>query len=127
MRRQLVPMLIGSLIALAGLSTWRVMAQTSACQLAPVFLMLRNLIGKDRMGDCTSAVVRSEAGDFNQPTTHGMLTFRPGDLIVAFSAGSTTRTRARWSCTRRSTPRRTAPPRARRGCSACSRGGTSST
>ena len=66
------------------------MAQTSACQLAPVFLMLRDLIGKDRMGECTSAVIKSDSGDFNQPTTRGMLTFRPSDLIVAFSDGQTT-------------------------------------
>lgn len=90
MRRQVIPMLIASLVAVAGLSTWPVMAQTSACQLAPVFLMLRDLIGKDRTGDCTSAVIRSDSGDFNQPTTRGMLTFRPSDLIVAFSDGQTT-------------------------------------
>jgi len=93
MRRQVFSMLIAGLVAAAGLSTWPVMAQTTstaACQLAPVFLMLRDLIGRDRMGDCTSAVIRSDSGDFNQPTTKGMLTFRPSDLIVAFSDGQTT-------------------------------------
>ena len=91
MRRQAVPMLIAGLVAAAGLWAWPVMAQTtSACQLAPVFLMLRDLIGRDRTGDCTSAVIRSDSGDFNQPTTRGMLTFRPSDLIVAFSDGQTT-------------------------------------
>ena len=90
MRRQVVPLLVAGLLTVAGLSAWPVMAQTSACQLAPVFLMLRDLIGRDRMGDCVSAVIRSESGDFNQPTTRGMLTFRPTDLIVAFSDGQTT-------------------------------------
>jgi len=90
MRRPVLPLLIAVLLVLAGFSTWPVMAQSTACQLAPVFLMMRDLIGKDRMGDCTSAVVRSDSGDFNQPTTRGMLTFRPSDLIVAFSDGQTT-------------------------------------
>lgn len=90
MRRLAAPMLIVGLLVIAGLSAWPVTAQTSACQIAPVFLMLRDLIGKDRIGECTSAVLRSDSGDFNQPTTRGMLTFRPSDLIVAFSDGQTT-------------------------------------
>jgi hypothetical protein len=90
MRRQVVPVLIAGILMVASLSAWPVLAQTTACQLAPVFLMLRDLIGKDRMGECTSAVIRSDAGDFNQPTTRGMLTFRPSDLVVAFSDGQTT-------------------------------------
>jgi len=90
MRRQVVSLLIAGLLTVAGLSAWPVMAQTSACQVAPVFLMLRDLIGRDRMGDCISGVIRSESGDYNQPTTRGMLTFRPSDLIVAYSDGQTT-------------------------------------
>ena len=90
MRRQVVPLLIAAIFVLAGLSAWPVKAQTSACQIGPVFLMLRDLIGKDRMGECTSTVIRSDSGDLNQPTTRGMLTFRPSDLIVAFSDGQTT-------------------------------------
>jgi hypothetical protein len=42
------------------------------------------------MGDCTSAVVHNDGGDVNQPTTRGMLTFRPSDLVVAFSDSQTT-------------------------------------
>jgi hypothetical protein len=90
MRRQVVAVLCASILLVAGISDWPVLAQTSVCQLAPVFLMLRDLIGKDRMGDCTTAVIRSDAGDLNQPTTRGMLTFRPSDLVVAFSDGQTT-------------------------------------
>jgi hypothetical protein len=90
MRRQVGTVLIAGMIVVSGIAAWPARAQTGVCQLAPVFLMLRDLIGKDRMGECTSAVIRSDSGDLNQPTTRGMLTFRPSDLVVGFSDGQTT-------------------------------------
>jgi hypothetical protein len=90
MRRRVVSTLIASIFLVGGISAWPVVAQTSACQIGPVFLMLRDLIGKDRVGECGGAMIRNEAGDINQPTTRGIMTFRTGDLVAAFSDGQTT-------------------------------------
>ena len=90
MRQRMAVILSVSILLTAGLAARPSLAQVPACQLAPVFLMLRDLIGKDRTGECTSVVLRNESGDLNQPTTRGMLTFRPSDLVVAFSDDQTT-------------------------------------
>ena len=47
MRRQVISLLIAGLLVVvaAGPSAWPVTAQSAACQLAPVFLMLRDRIG----------------------------------------------------------------------------------
>jgi hypothetical protein len=89
-RRHGASLLLAIIVLVAGLSAWPAMAQTATCQLAPVFVMLRDLIGKDRVGECTGGLIRNEAGDLNQPTTRGIMTFRTSDLVVAFSDGQTT-------------------------------------
>ena len=93
MRRKLGAILLTGAVLLAALSAWPAVAQvtqTDSCQLAPVFVMLRDLVGRDRVGECTGPVIRGDAGDLNQPTSRGMMTFRPGDLVTAFSDGQTT-------------------------------------
>lgn len=89
MRRSVAAILLAGLTVLAGFTSWPAVAQTSACQLAPVFVMLRDLIGRDRIGECTSAVTRNDAGELSQQTTFGIMTFRPGDLVTQFSDGQT--------------------------------------
>ncbi len=92
MRRPLISVILAGVILVGGLSSWPVLAQTPppACQIAPVFLMLRDLIGRERVGECVGAMARNDAGDVNQPTTRGILTFRTTDLVTAFSDGQTT-------------------------------------
>jgi hypothetical protein len=51
---------------------------------------MRDLLGKERVGDCTSAAARNELGDIVQPTTRGMLTLRMADQVPAFSDGQMT-------------------------------------
>ena len=89
MRRSVAAILLVSLIVLAGFSAWPAMAQTGTCQLAPVFMMLRDLVGRERVGECTSAVIRNDAGDLTQTTTFGIMTLRPSDLVTQFSDGQT--------------------------------------
>jgi hypothetical protein len=90
MRRQLVTILVVGMVLAAAASAWPVQAQPGACQLAPVFAMLREVVGRERVGECTGAPVRLESGDLNQSTTRGTLTLRMGDLVPAFSDGQTT-------------------------------------
>jgi hypothetical protein len=89
MRRSVAAILLVSLLVLAGFSAWPAMAQTGTCQLAPVFMMLRDLVGRERVGECTSAVIRNDAGDLTQTTTFGIMTLRPSDLVTQFSDGQT--------------------------------------
>src|SRR4051794_39695482 len=90
MRRLIQAMLIASSMLLAGLGVWPASAQTTSCQLAPVFVLLRDQAGRDRVGECSGPPIRNEAGDLTQPTTHGILTLRSADQVVAFSDGQTT-------------------------------------
>lgn len=90
MRRSVAATLLAGLVVLAGFSAWPAVAQTGGCQLAPVFVMLRDLVGRERIGECTSAVIRNDAGELSQPTTFGIMVFRPGDLVTQFSDGQTT-------------------------------------
>jgi hypothetical protein len=90
MRRQLVTILLASVMLSVAASAWPAQAQPGACQLAPIFAMLRDVVGKERVGECTGAPVRTEVGDLNQPTTRGIMTLRMGDLVAAFSDGQTT-------------------------------------
>ena len=90
MRRNLGAILLAGVVLGVGVSAWPAVAQTESCQLAPVFMMLRELVGKERAGDCTGPVIRSDAGDLSQPTARGTMTFRSGDLVTAFSDGQTT-------------------------------------
>lgn len=90
MRRYLGTLLLAGIILAGATSVWPVLAQTTTCQLAPVFLMLRDLIGRERVGECIGPMMRNEGGDINQATTRGMLTFRTTDLVTAFSDGQTT-------------------------------------
>ena len=90
MRRRAASIAVATLMLLAVVSVWPVWAQSTSCQLGPAFLMLRDLIGRDRAGECVGPMIRNEAGDINQPTTRGIMTFRTGDLVVAFSDGQTT-------------------------------------
>jgi hypothetical protein len=89
MRRSVAAILLASLTVLAGFTSWPAVAQTGACQLAPVFVMLRDLIGRERTGECTSTVTRNDAGDLSQSTAFGTMTFRPSDLVTQFSDGQT--------------------------------------
>lgn len=89
MRRSVAAILLAGLTVLAGFTSWPAVAQTGTCQLAPVFVMLRDLIGRERIGECTSAVMRNDAGDLSQQTTFGIMTFRPSDLVTQFSDGQT--------------------------------------
>lgn len=90
MRRSVAATVVAGLIVLAGLGAWPAVAQTGTCQLAPVFVMLRDLVGRDRVGECTTAVSRTETGELTQQTTLGSMSFSPGDLVTAFSDGQTT-------------------------------------
>jgi hypothetical protein len=90
MRRHTLSLVIASIVVLASLPTWPVWAQTTACQVAPLFLMLRDQVGRERVGDCTGQPTHNDAGDLNQPTTRGILTFRTSDQVAAFSDGQTT-------------------------------------
>lgn len=90
MRRSVAAILLAGLMVLAGFSPWPAGAQIGTCQLAPVFVMLRDLIGRDRVGECVSAVTRSDTGELRQPTTAGIMLFRPSDLVTQFSDGQTT-------------------------------------
>jgi hypothetical protein len=89
MRRFVAAILLAGLTVLAGFTAWPAVAQNGACQLAPVFVMLRDLVGRERVGECTSAVIRNDAGELSQPTTFGIMTFRPSDLVTQFSDGQT--------------------------------------
>lgn len=90
MRRRVAAILLVGTLVLTGLSVWPAVAQTGACQLAPVFVMLRDLVGRERVGECVSTVMRNDAGDLTQTTTRGTMTFRPSDLVTLFSDGQTT-------------------------------------
>jgi hypothetical protein len=91
MRRHLVSLLLAGIILAGSVSAWPVLAQTApTCQFAPVFLMLRDMIGRERSGECIGPMARNDGGDINQPTTRGMMTFRTTDLVSAFSDGQTT-------------------------------------
>jgi hypothetical protein len=90
MRRSVAALLLTGLTVLAGFTAWPAVAQTGPCQLAPVFMMLRDLVGRERVGECTSAVIRNDAGELSQQTTAGSMTFRPSDLVTQFSDGQTT-------------------------------------
>jgi hypothetical protein len=90
MRRSVAAMVLASVIVLAGWTAWPAVAQTGGCQLAPVFVMLRDLVGRERVGECVGGVIRNDAGDLSQQTTSGMMTFRPSDLVTQFSDGQTT-------------------------------------
>jgi len=89
MRRHTLPLVIASIVVLGTLPVWPVWAQTS-CQLAPIFLMLRDQVGRERVGECNGQPGRNEAGDVNQAATHGMFTLRTSDQVAAFSDGQTT-------------------------------------
>jgi hypothetical protein len=90
MRRHLRAAVIASAVVLAALGAGPAWAQTTSCQLAPVFVMLRDQVGRDRVGECTGPMVRNEAGDMTQQTTRGILTLRSTDQVVAFSDGQMT-------------------------------------
>jgi hypothetical protein len=90
MRRHLRALVMASVVMLASLGAGPAWAQTTSCQLGPIFVMLRDQVGRDRVGECTGPVVRNEAGDMTQPTTRGILTLRSTDQVVAFSDGQTT-------------------------------------
>ena len=90
MRRHLQALVIASAVMLASLGAGPSWAQTTSCQLAPVFVMLRNQVGRDRVGECSGPMVRNEGGDMTQPTTRGILTLRSTDQAVTFSDGQTT-------------------------------------
>lgn len=90
MRRHLRALVIASAVMLTLLGAGPAWAQTTSCQLAPVFVMLRDQVGRDRMGECVGPMVRNEAGDMTQPTTRGTLTLRSNDQVVAFSDGQMT-------------------------------------
>lgn len=90
MRRHVTWVVSVSIVMLVTLSAVPVGAQTGSCQLAPVFVLMRDLLGKERVGDCTSPAARNELGDVVQPTTRGMLTLRMLDQVPAFSDGQTT-------------------------------------
>jgi hypothetical protein len=90
MRRHTLSLVIASIVVLASLPTWPAWAQTTSCQVAPIFLMLRDQVGRERVGECTGQPVHNDVGDLNQPTTHGILTFRTSDQVAAFSDGQTT-------------------------------------
>jgi hypothetical protein len=83
-------LVIASAVMLASLGIGPAWAQTTSCQLAPVFVMLRNQVGRDRVGECSGPMVRNEGGDMTQPTTRGILTLRSTDQVVAFNDGQTT-------------------------------------
>ena len=74
----------------AGLATSPVAAQTTPCQTVPVLAMLRDLVGRDRVGDCTGQPARADNGDVSQATTRGTLTLRAADLVALFNDGQTT-------------------------------------
>lgn len=90
MRRSVAAILLVGLLTLAGRSAWPADAQAGGCQLAPVFVMLRDLVGRERIGECVGLVVRNDAGELSQQTTLGMMTFRPNDMVALFSDGQTT-------------------------------------
>ena len=62
MRRLIQALMIVSSMLLAGLGAWPASAQTTSCQLAPVFVLLRDQIGRERVGECTGPPIRNEAG-----------------------------------------------------------------
>jgi hypothetical protein len=94
MWRHLRPTTIVGLMLLLAVSAWPAWAQTqpqpTSCQLAPTFVMLRDLVGRDRVGECSGPMIRNDNGDVNQPTTRGIMTLRMADLVPAFSDGQTT-------------------------------------
>jgi hypothetical protein len=90
MRRHGTWVVSASIIMLVALSALPAVAQTGSCQLAPVFVLMRDLLGRDRVGECTGPTGRNEVGDITQPTTRGSLTFRQADQVPTFSDGQTT-------------------------------------
>ncbi|MCC7369478.1 MAG: hypothetical protein IT306_13705 [Chloroflexi bacterium] len=90
MRRTLAAIFLAGMVVLAGISAWPAVAQTGACQLAPVFVMLRDLVGRERVGECAGPAIRNDAGDFTQATARGTMTLRSSDLVATFSDGQTT-------------------------------------
>jgi hypothetical protein len=90
MRRYGAWVVSASILVLVALSAVPAGAQTGSCQLAPIFVMMRDLIGRDRVGECTSPMGRSDVGDVTQPTTRGLLTFRMTDQVPTFTDGQTT-------------------------------------
>ena len=89
-RQELSLLVIAVVLAVATLVTAPVLAQTSSCQLGPVFAMLRDSVGRDRVGECTGPATRADSGDITQATTRGTLTLRASDLVVMFNDGQTT-------------------------------------
>ncbi|MGE3913583.1 MAG: hypothetical protein AB7K36_29805 [Chloroflexota bacterium] len=90
MRHNLGVILLAVSLLVAATTAWPAVAQTSGCQLAPVFMMLRDMLGRDQVGECTGPVIRNDVGDLSQPTTRGTLTLRIADLVTMFSDGQTT-------------------------------------
>jgi len=89
-RQVLSLIVIAVALVMATFLTPPVLAQTSGCQLAPVFAMLRDSVGRDRVGECTGPATRAETGDITQVTTRGTLTLRASDLVMTFNDGQTT-------------------------------------
>jgi hypothetical protein len=89
MRRSVAAILLAGLLVLAGRTAWPADAQTGGCQLAPVFMMLRDLVGRDRIGECVGPVIRNDVGELSQQTALGMMTFRPSDMVTTFTDGQT--------------------------------------
>ncbi len=90
-RRLLSLLLIVSICLVAGLATPPAAAQTTPCQLVPALAMFRDLVGRDRVGECNGPATRAtDTNDVNQPTTRGTLTLRAADLVALFNDGQTT-------------------------------------
>src|SRR3954470_3979094 len=69
-------LLIAIVLTMSTLVTPPALAQTASCQLAPIFIMLRDLVGRDRVGECVSPATRVDSGDVTQLTTRGTMTLR---------------------------------------------------
>jgi hypothetical protein len=90
MRRYGTWVVSASIVVLVALSALPARAQTGSCQLAPIFVLLRDLLGRERVGECTGSMVRNELGDVTQPTTRGAFALRMADQVPTFSDGQTT-------------------------------------
>jgi hypothetical protein len=84
-------LLIASVMLMASQAISPVAAQTTTpCQLAPVFAMFRDTVGRDRVGECTAQAIRTDNDDVTQVTTRGALTLRAFDNVPMFNDGQMT-------------------------------------
>jgi len=89
-RQVIALLLIVGITLVAGREAPPASAQATPCQLVPVLAMLRDAVGRDRVGDCTGPAIRADNDDVTQPTTRGTLMLRAADLVALFNDGQTT-------------------------------------